>query len=123
MKSTLLIFLVLLSGQLFAQERSSSNATVRTEQLHQLVDLNEAQTTQVKTIYADSEQKENAVKANSELSEAEKKAELEKIKREEEASLNKILNETQRSKRSEESGNEPQKANINTSRSNIKQEN
>lgn len=125
MKNLLLLSLLFLSLQAVAQQRTSSLQGVdkRVEDLKVIVQLDEAQTTQVKAIYAESEQKETAVQSNNALSEAEKKAEMEKIKREESAAIDKVMNETQRKKLSENSGNEPQKANINTSRSNIKQEN
>jgi hypothetical protein len=114
-----------LSLQVVAQERKSSNPAVdkRVEDLKVLVGLDEAQTTQVRAIYAESEQKESVVNANNSLSETDKKAAIEKIKQEESAAIDKVMNETQRKKWDENSGNEPQKANINTSRSNIKQEN
>jgi len=125
MKNILLLSLLFLSVHAVAQERTSSRQGVdkRVEDLKVIVELDEAQTTQVKAIYAESEQKENAVQANNALSETEKKAAIEKIKHEESAAIDKVMNETQRKKLSENSGNEPQKANINTSRSNIKQEN
>lgn len=125
MKSKLLLFILLFASQINAQVRNSTKESSqnRTEILDQLVDLNSEQEARVSAIYKDSEQKEKSVNENSNFSDTKKREELEKIRLEEETALNEILTETQKGKLTENGGSEPQKANINTSRSNIKQQN
>lgn len=126
MKHTLLVILLTFGSSLVysqGQKSKSEPANQRTQELKLIVELDATQEEQANHIFNETDKKSNAVSTNKSLSSEQKSIEFGIINAKEDTELDKLLSQDQKDKINKNSGPEPQKANINRSRSNIKQDN